>query len=127
MLTYDTIYSTIIIEMKKNRCVILLPTYYNNGKGVPADVINRILREIDEVFDGHTVAGTVEGTYRMADGSMATDSSLEVWVAVDPRKIDVLRKMTSRFARTLKQETIYFEVMDSEVEFIGPEEQSGGA
>ncbi|MHC4638942.1 MAG: hypothetical protein ACYTFW_22695 [Planctomycetota bacterium] len=84
-----------------------------------------MMREIDEVFDGHTIAGTVEGIYRMADGNIATDQSLELWVAVEPDKIEVLRKLTRRFARILKQETIYFEVMNSEVEFIEPEHESG--
>ncbi len=112
--------------MKKKKCIILLPTYYNDGKGVPTAMLTRIRCEIDEVFDGHTIAGTVEGTYRMADGTIATDKSWEVWVAVDPGKIDVLRKLTSRFARMLKQETIYFEVTNSEVEFIGPEGESDG-
>ena len=111
--------------MKK--CIILLPTQYNDGNEVAANVIKGILREIDEVFDGHHIAGIGHGTYRMANGSMATDSTLDVWVAVDPDNIDVLRKMASRFARMLKQETIYFEVMDSEVEFIGPELESEGA
>ena len=111
--------------MKKKQCIILLPTYYNDGKGVPLEVLTRMRREIDEMFDGHTIAGTVEGTYRMADGTIATDKSLEVWIAVESDKIEVLRKLTSRFARILKQETIYFEVMNSEVEFIEPEHENG--
>ncbi len=112
--------------MKKKKFIILLPTYYNDGNGVPTAVLTGIRREIDEVFDGHTIAGTVEGTYKMADGSMATDKSWEIWVAVDPDKIDLLRKLTSRFARILKQETIYFEMTNSEVEFIGPEPKNEG-
>jgi len=111
--------------MKK--CIILLPTQYNDGNEVATNVINGILREIDEEFDGHHIAGIGHGTYRMANGNMATDTTLDVWVATDPDKINVLRKMASRFARMLKQETIYFEVMDSEVEFIGPEQESKGA
>ena len=88
-------------------------------------MLTRIKREIDGLFDGHTIAGTVEGTYRMADGTIANDKSWEVWVAVEPDKIKVLRKLTSRFARILKQETIYFEVTNSEVEFIEPEHENG--
>lgn len=105
-----------------HRCIILLPTSYNDGKAVPASVINGILREIDELFDGHTIAGPAKGTYRMANGSIATDPSIQVWVAVNPSQIDELRRMAKQFARRLKQETIYFEVMNSEVEFIGPED-----
>ncbi len=111
--------------MKK--CIILLPTQYNDGNEVPANIISGILKEIDKKFDGHHIAGIGHGTYRMANGSMATDTTLDVWVAVDPDNIDVLKKMASRFARMLKQEKIYFEVMDSEVEFIGPELESEGA
>ncbi len=109
------------------KCIILLPLQYNDGSEVPISVINGIKREIDEEFDGHHVAGAGHGTYRMANGSTASDNTLEVWVAFDSDKIDVLRKMVSRFARILKQEKIYFEVMDSEVEFIGPDLESEGA
>ena len=110
----------------KKKCIILLPLEYNDGTEVPREVINKIMREIDEVFDGHAVAGTADGTYRMADGNMKSDISSMVWIAVDPDKLDILRKMAGRFARTLKQETIYFEVTDSIVEFIGPETESEG-
>lgn len=120
-MTFDTIYGTILLAMKMKKCIILLPTQYNDGREVPKRVITMIKREIDEVFDGHTVAGMAEGSYRMADGNIVTEPSLVLWVAVDPDKIDVLKGMASRFARILKQETIYFEVTDSEVEFIGPE------
>jgi len=57
--------------MKK--CIILLPTQYNDGSTVPIKEINRIKREIDETFDGHTVAGVVEGTYRMTNGNMTNE------------------------------------------------------
>ncbi len=108
------------------KCIILLPLEYNDGKEVPVKVINEILRDIDEEFDGHTVGGTVNGTYRMEDGNMKADISSEIWIVVDPDKLDVLRKMVSSFARTLKQESIYFEVTDSKVELIGPEIESEG-
>ena len=103
------------------KCIILLPVAYNDGKKVPGGEITRILREIDEEFDGHTIAGKVDGTYRMEDGHMVKDTSIQVWIAIDPRKEDILKKMAGRFARRLKQETIYFEITTSEVEFIGPE------
>jgi len=109
------------------RCLILLPVFYNNGKEVPPKVMTGILREIDDVFDGHTVAGKVTGRFRMGDGRMAEDESIQVWVAVDEKQVHVLKEMTSGFARTLKQESIYFEVMNSEVEFIGPNPESEGA
>ena len=111
--------------LKRKKCIILLPLHYNDGSEVPISVINKIYREIEETFDGITHGGLVKGRYRMADGRMASDISELIWVAIDAEKIDILRKMTSRFARKLKQESIYFEVTDSEVEFIGPEPETG--
>jgi len=112
--------------MGMKRCIILVPTTYNDGQEVPAAEIAGILREIDEAFDGHYVAGQGEGTYKMKDGSVAKDSLLEVWIALDPEKLGILRNMVGRFARRLKQETVYFEVLNSEVEFIGPDQNGRG-
>ncbi len=38
--------------MKLRKCILLLPTSYNDGSEVPASVISGILRSIDEAFDG---------------------------------------------------------------------------
>jgi len=111
--------------MKKNKCVILVPTRYNDGTPVPESVIAGITREIDEVFDGHHVAGVGEGAYRMADGSMAYDPTLEIWVAVDPDRTDEVKGLARKLARKLKQESIWFEVTNSTVEFIEPGEEAG--
>ena len=112
--------------MKRKRCIVLVPTSYNDGQEVPAKEIAGILKEVDGVFDGHYVAGHGAGTYRMEDGSMAEDRLLEVWIALEPDKVEILRKMVARFARRLKQEAVYFEVRDSEVEVIAPDENGGG-
>ena len=53
--------------MKFKKCIILLPTTYNDGVKVPEKVLNGILKDIDLEFDGHTVDGCVEGVYRMDD------------------------------------------------------------
>jgi hypothetical protein len=68
--------------MKLKKCILLLPTAFNDGKSVPAEMMGGILRSIDEAFDGHTVDGHCDGVYRMDNGSLATDRSLKVWVAV---------------------------------------------
>ena len=108
-----------------NRCIILIPLNYNDGTPVPGKVITRIQRELDEAFDGHTIRGTVEGTYRMADGSTAEDACLEVWVAIEPSREGELRKMAAKYARMLKQESIWFEVTNSKVDFIRPDDEGG--
>ena len=78
------------------------------------------LRRIDEAFDGHTIDGICQGEYRMDDGTMVKDKSLKVWVALAPDRVDELRLLGRRFAKELKQESIYFEVTDAEVEFLRP-------
>ena len=108
-----------------NKCLILVPLKYNDGRPVTKKVITQIRRELDEVFDGHTVGGRVEGTYRMADGSMACDTCLEIWIAIDPSREELLRKMTAKYARMLKQESIWFEVTNSRVDFIRPDDEGG--
>jgi hypothetical protein len=106
--------------MTLRKCVLLLPTTYNDGAAVPPAVLTGILAEIDRTFDGHTVAGTCEGAYRMSSGEMAHDTCLMVWVIVDADRVDVLRKHARRIARLLKQEKLYFEVTDATPEFLDP-------
>ena len=111
--------------MRKNKCIILVPTQYNDGTPVPESVIVGIKRKIDEAFDGHTVAGVVDGSFRMANGTMKYEPNLEIWIAVDPDRIDEVRKLAGKLARTLKQESICFEVTNSQVEFVEPEKEGG--
>jgi hypothetical protein len=113
--------------MKLKKCVLLLPTTYSDGEPVPAQVMTRLLRDIDEAFDGHTVDGHCDGAYRMSDGSMANDRSLKVWVAVDPARVDEVRSLAARFASVLRQQSLYFEVTEAEVEFVRPLTSMGDA
>lgn len=88
-------------------------------------MITDILQMIDEAFDGHTVDGYCDGAYKMEDGSIARDKSLKVWVAVDPNRVEELKKLASRFASVLKQESLYFEITAAEVEFVRPSLENG--
>jgi hypothetical protein len=106
--------------MKLKKCILLLPTTYNDGQEVPAGVISGILRCIDEAFDGHTVDGMCDGSYRMDDGSMASDRLMKVWVAIAPERVEELRMYAARIAGQLKQESLYFEITEAEVDFVRP-------
>lgn len=112
--------------MKLKKCIVLLPTSYDDGTRVPARVLSDILRSIDTAFDGHTVDGLVHGSYKMDDGTMVTDESLKVWVALAPDQVDKAREMAKQFAAVLKQESLYFEVTDAEVEFVRPDPEPEG-
>jgi len=61
----------------------------------------------------------------MDDGSMVNDRSLKVWVAVDPARVDDVRRLAAKFAGVLKQESLYFEVTEAEVEFVRPSPKTG--
>jgi len=111
--------------MKLKKCIILLPTTYNDGESVPEAVLTGIRRDIDVAFDGHTIDGVCDGTYRMDDGSMVSDQSLKVWVAIAPARVGELRALAAKFASVLKQESLYFEVTEAEVEFVRPSPKTG--
>ena len=111
--------------MKLRKCILFLPTAHNDGTEVPPEVLTSILRDIDETFDGHTVAGTCEGAYRMKSGDFAHDTSLEIWVVVDADRVEELRQHARRFVGVLRQETLYFEVTEAVPEFLRPLPETG--
>lgn len=113
--------------MKLRKCILLLPMAYNDGTEVPPKVMAGILRKIDEVFDGHTVQGTCDGVYRMDNGDLVHDRSLMVWIVVDAARVDELRQHARRFARILKQESLYFEVTKVVPELLRPLPETGEA
>jgi hypothetical protein len=113
--------------MKLRKCIILLPIAYNDGTEVPPAVLLGLLKEIDEAFDGHHVAGVGDGAYKMADGTIVSDKTLDVWVVVDDRRVDELREFAAKCAAILKQESVYFEVTAAEVEFVPPSRETGEA
>lgn len=113
--------------MRLRKCILLLPTAYNDGTEVPPDILTGIRRDIDETFDGHTFAGTCEGAYRMDSGDFAHDTSLMIWVVVDADRVEELRHHARRFAGVLRQESLYFEVTEAVPEFIRPLPETGEA
>ena len=112
--------------MKKKKCLLLLPTSYNDGTEVPPAVMSGAVMGIDRAFDGISIGGLVEGTYRMSDGTTAKDKSVVVWVIVDESQVEEVRTKAARIAAILKQESLYFEVTDVEVDFVKPSPETGG-
>lgn len=102
------------------KCTFLLPLAYNNGTPVPPEVLTGLKDRLFEQFGGYTIAGTAEGTYRLADGTRADDRCLVVWVAVAPHRTPELRRVVAELAHELHQESIYFETSEPDVQFIGP-------
>ncbi len=107
--------------MKLKKCFFLLPTNYNDGRQVPAEVIDGLLEELYLNFGGYSIGGLAQGTWRMKDGTKASDSSLQVWVIMEEEKVPLMRDLIKKFARVLGQEKMLFEAMDWPGEFIGPD------
>jgi hypothetical protein len=105
--------------MKK--CIFLIPTSFNDGKPIPSKIITDVQDELFVNFGPFSINGTTEGLWEMKDGTRVKDHSLIIWIALEEEKVVLLKKLVKKFARLLKQEAIYFEVMDCDVDFIGPE------
>jgi len=103
------------------KCLFLIPTTYNDGGEIPAEVIDAVFDELFRVFGSYSQDGITEGTWKLKDGTKVKDRSLKVWIVMEDDKVDLLKELIKKFARILKQEEIYFEVMDWSGEFIGPE------
>ncbi len=101
------------------KVTLLIPLTFNDGSAAPGEVLKAIREEIFVAFNGWTVAGEVEGAYRMEQtGHKQIDRLLEVWVVVEDMDLPQLRQMVAKFGARLGQESMYFEVGMSAVEFI---------
>ncbi len=100
------------------KCLLLLPTNYNSGDPVDPAKLESCLARLDSLIGGHTVDGTCQGVFRMADGSYSRDVNLKVWACVEEGNVPALRKLAGDFAIELGQESIYFEQTATTVEFV---------
>jgi hypothetical protein len=114
--------------MRRKKAVILLPTAYNDGTKVPPEVMSRIFRELQVKFAGYSQGGLVRGTYTMEDGTLVNDKSIMVWFILpdEEQEIEHVRRLAAKFARWLRQETLYLEVMDVDAEFVHPDDDDEG-
>lgn len=100
--------------MKK--VTIVLPRDYNNGKLIPASVINDCLYKIRKLSGGYTKFDAI-GTYEKNE-EIYHDRNIVIMTVVHDLVVDVLRILTSDFCKILEQECIYFEVSDCDVDFV---------
>jgi hypothetical protein len=101
------------------KVTLLLPLTFNDGSAVPGELLKAIREEIFVAFGGWTIAGEVEGAYRMRQtGQKQIDRLLEVWVVVEDIAVPQLRHMVAHFGARLGQEAMYFEIGMATVEFI---------
>lgn len=103
------------------KVTLLIPLTFNDGTAVSRETLDAIEEEIYFAFNGWTVAGEVHGAYRMRQtGQKQVEQLLQVWVVVEEAQLDELRQLVAKYATLLAQESMYFEVGASHVEFIRP-------
>jgi len=107
--------------MRMKKCLFLIPTSYNDGNPVPSEVMLDVLEELFVEFGPFSQSGITEGLWETKDGNRVKDHSLTIWIVMEEEKVASLKEFVKKLAKLLKQEAIYFEVMDCDVEFIGPE------
>lgn len=100
--------------------VLLVPLNYNDGTEVPKEIILDFQGELFAIGGGYTIAGTVEGAYRMADGSKQVDRLLELWIGLSEEFVPDLEGLVGKLGATLGQESMYFERTGSRISFIPP-------
>ena len=103
-----------------SKYLLLVPTTFNDGTSVPAEVFVELEESLFLRFSGCTVCGTVRGTYRMANGKKAIDHLVQVWIVVQDGQENELRQIVAELGAKLGQETMYLERTGSTVEFIAP-------
>lgn len=102
------------------KCTLLLPNKDNEGVSLAPEQFD-VLEYIFEQFKGYTVDSMdIRGAYEMDDAckTIACDVSTRVIVCVENARLGELRRMIPFIAKKLRQESLYFEVSQSEVEFV---------
>lgn len=101
--------------MAQVKATFYLPIKDNDGRDLlPGHEV--VKQGVFDLCDGWTRAGTVDGAYRMADGSPSYDRS-RVYIAVlDESRVGDLKELLRAFKSATLQEAIYLEVQHG-VEF----------
>ncbi len=107
-------------DITKTKFTLLLPLNYNDGSEVPRAILNQMCNEIFDFSDGFGLAGEMTGAYRMKDGTRKDDRLMVMWIGVSEAQVETLKLMVGRFARELRQESLYLERTGGKIEFIPP-------
>ena len=62
--------------MIKKKCLLLLPTTFNDGGLIPLELLQSVIRLIDETLDC-SVGGRCEGVYQMDNGGRVRDRFID--------------------------------------------------
>ncbi|MEX2317729.1 MAG: hypothetical protein WD669_11295 [Pirellulales bacterium] len=102
--------------------IVLVPLCTNNGAPVASEILVDFQDEMLRLGGGYTIAGTVEGAYRMADGTTKIDHSLQYWICVPATAVEELTSIVARLGALLGQESMYMEITGGVVALIPPKQ-----
>ena len=98
------------------------------GSRIPKETLAAIEDEIYVAFKGWTIVGEVEGAYQMRQtGEKKVERSLHIWVVLEEEALPTLKQLVGRFGAMLGQESMYFEVAESLVEYLPPYAEGSGS
>jgi len=106
--------------------ILLVPLKYNDGTEVSHDVILEFQETLYALGGGFTSAGTVEGTYRMADGRKQSDDLLQLWIGLEEEFFPQLERAVAELGAKLGQESMYLERTGGMIHFVPPRPPRGG-
>lgn len=107
--------------------ILLFPLNYNDGRKVPEKVLLGFKEKLFALAAGYGIAGTVEGAYRMKDGSKQIDDLLQIWIVLKEECVPELKRLVAELCADLGQESMFFERTGSMVEFIPPQPRKGSS
>jgi hypothetical protein len=85
---------------------VLIPLAFNDRTLIPQTVLDGVLDQLFLAFDGHTIEGVVDGTYRLASGQKCVEKSTKIAVALKVKEKKQLVAMAKEWAYELQQEAI---------------------
>jgi hypothetical protein len=99
--------------MKK--VTVLIPMNYNNGSPVPKQIFTQFEKQLLRIAGGYSMDGIVEGGWR-ADETDYFDKSKRYIILTD--QVEVIKSLTIEIGKQLEQQAMYFEVQETNIEFI---------
>ncbi len=87
--------------------ILLVPLYYNDGRKVPEQIILDFQEKLFALVSGFTIAGTVQGAYRMEDGKRQMDHSLQIRIGLKEEYLADLERVVAELGAEPGQESMY--------------------
>jgi len=101
------------------KVTIILPVCFNDGIPVLRDTFIRFENEVYSIAGGFTTICGAIGSYRMDDGT-AKEEKVDIYTIVcsTAEQVESLRSIALQCCKDFKQECVYFETSECNVEFI---------